>query len=87
MPSEVSDSVKRHAANTVLDRLGQEMSEVVRFHLRRSYAISFSPDDDSKFSLDQLHFGLSVMLGEGHANNLLRQVTEEIKGLTRQQMH
>jgi hypothetical protein len=30
-------------------------------------------------SLEQLHFGLSVMLGEGHANELLRQISEEIK--------
>ena len=85
MPLMVSDIVKRQAANTVLARLGEEMIEVVKYHLRRSYAISLAPDDNSKFSLDQLHFGLSVMLGEGSANNLLKQITEEINELVRTQ--
>ena len=85
MPITVSDSVKRQAANTVLARLGEEMIEVVKYHLRRSYAISFDPTDDSPFSLEQLHFGLSLMLGEGHANSLLRQITEEIKEIQRTQ--
>lgn len=83
MPITVSNSIKRKAANTVLARLGEEMIEVVKYHLRRSYAISLEPNDDSSFSLDQLHFGLSVMLGEGSANNLLRQITEEISELVR----
>jgi hypothetical protein len=83
MPVAVSDIVKRQAANTVLARLGEEMIEVVKYHLRRSYAISLAPNDNSNFSLDQLHFGLSVMLGEGSANNLLKQITEEINELVR----
>ena len=83
MPAVVSDIVKRQAANTVLARLGEEMIEVVKYHLRRSYAISLAPNDNSNFSLDQLHFGLSVMLGEGSANNLLKQIAEEINELVR----
>lgn len=83
MPAVVSDIVKRQAANTVLARLGEEMIEVVKYHLRRSYAISLAPNDNSTFSLDQLHFGLSVMLGEGSANNLLKQIAEEINELVR----
>ena len=85
MSVTISESVKRKAANTVLARLGEEMIEVVKYHLRRSYAISLAPNDNSKFSLDQLHFGLSVMLGEGSANNLLRQITDEINELARTQ--
>lgn len=85
MPVTVSDSIKRQAANSVLARLGEEMIEVVKYHLRRSYAISFAPNDTSSFSLDQLHFGLSVMLGEGSANNILKQITEEINELVRVQ--
>gem|GEM_PF-1412934 len=87
MPLDASDKVKRKAANIVLARLGEDMIEVVKYHLRRSYAISFEADDDSKFSLDHLHFGLSVMLGEGTANNLLSQITAEIKSLMQEQMH
>lgn len=87
MPLTVSDSVKRKAANTELARLGEEMIEVVKYHLRRSYAISFALEDESKFSLDQLHFGLCVMLGEGSANNLLSQITQEIEEIMREQMH
>jgi hypothetical protein len=87
MPLAASDRIKRKAANIVLARLGEDMIVVVKHHLRRSYAISFDPDDDSKFSLEQLHFGLSVMLGEGSANNLLSQITAEIKSLMPEQMH
>lgn len=83
MPVVVSDIVKRQAANTVLARLGEEMIEVVKYHLHRSYAISLAPNDNSNFSLDQLHFGLSVMFGEGSANNLLKQITEQIHELVR----
>jgi hypothetical protein len=62
------------------------MIEVVKYHLRRSYAISFAPNDVSSFSLDQLHFALAVMLGEGSANNILGQITEEINELGRAQV-
>jgi hypothetical protein len=82
MLTTLSESVKREATNRVLRRLGEEMIEVVKYHLRRSYAISFDPSDDSHFSLDQLHFGLCLMLGEGHANNLLNQIAEEIREIS-----
>jgi hypothetical protein len=77
-----TDTIKRKAANIVLSRLGEEMMEVIKFHLRRSYGISMAADDPSTFSLEQLHFGLSVMLGEGSANNLLRQIADEINEST-----
>ena len=79
--ADATCSVMRKAANIALNRLGEEMFEVVAYQLRRSYAITFEPNDDSQFSLDQLHFALSVMLGEGSANNVLRQVVDEIRDL------
>ncbi|HKU49572.1 MAG TPA: hypothetical protein VJP79_06455 [Nitrososphaera sp.] len=79
--AEPTDDIKRKAVFIALNRLGEEMFEVIRYHLHRSYAISFDPDDPSKFSLEQLHFALSVMLGQGTANNVLRQVTDEIREL------
>jgi hypothetical protein len=84
--AQASDRVKRQAANIVLARLGEEMSDVVKYHLHRSYSISLEPNEQSKFSLDQLHFALSVLLGEGGANNLLNQVTHEIEELKRVQV-
>lgn len=87
MSNAASDSVKRRAANIVLARLGEEMMEVVERHLRRSYGISLTSGDTSKFSLEQLHFGLSVLLGEGSANNLLQQITREIDGILNEQIH
>jgi hypothetical protein len=80
---DATGTVMRKAANIALNRLGEEMFEVVAYHLRRSYAITFDPNDDSRFSLDQLHFALSVMLGEGRANNVLQQVVDEIRDLMR----
>ena len=82
MQTTVSDSMKREAANRVLQRLGEEMIEVIKYHLRRSFAISFDPKDNSPLSLEQLHFGLSVMLGEGTANNVLKQITDELKEMS-----
>jgi hypothetical protein len=87
MPFAVSDSVKRRAANKVLAGLGSEMLAVLEHHFRRSYAISLDPNDSSKFSLDQLHFALSVLLGEHHANVLLSQMTKEIEQLATEQTH
>ena len=79
MPIQASCKVVREAAVKVLDRLGQEMFEVIKYHLKRSYAISFAPDDESPLSLDQLHFALSVMLGDGTANNILKQIADELQ--------
>ena len=78
---ETDSSIMRKAANIALNRLGEEMFEVLAYQLRRSYAITFDPDDDTQFSLEQLHFALCVMLGEGSANNVLRQVVDEIHEL------
>ena len=85
--SAASDEIKRRAANVVLGRLGEEMIEVVKLHLRRSYSITFDLKDNAKFSLDQLHFGLSVLLGEGLANNLMRQIKDEIDEISKVQIH
>ena len=86
MPVASGEQLKRQAANIVLARLGEEMIEVVKYHLRRSYGISLAPNDDSHFALDQLHFGLSVMLGEGSANNILKQISDELNELNRAQV-
>lgn len=61
------------------------MKELVGLHLRR-YGVILDSRDTSKFSLDQLHFGLSVLLGEGTANNLLEQITKEIDELQSEQV-
>jgi hypothetical protein len=74
-------SIMRKAVNIALNRLGEEMFEVLAYQLRRSYAITFDPTDDTQFSLEQLHFALCVMLGEGSANNVHRQVVDEIREL------
>jgi len=87
MSATMTERMKREAVNIVLERLGTEMFEVVKFHLKRSYAISLNLNDDSSLSLDQLHFGLSVILGEGHANNLLSQVVREIKEMPNKETH
>jgi hypothetical protein len=79
MRSAASNEIKRKAANIVLSRLGAEMDGVIKYHLKRSYAICLEREDESNFSLDRVHFGLSLLLGQGHANELLRQMTEEIK--------
>ena len=85
--SAENDEIKRKAANVVLGRLGEEMIDVVKLHLRRAYDINFDPKENSKFSLDQLYFGLSVLLGEGLAKNLMGQIKEEIDILSRVQVH
>ena len=84
MPKAVIDSIKRRAASIVLARMGKEMAQVMQSHLQRSYGISLTEGDPSIFSFDQLHFGLSVLLGEGNANILLQQITKEIVGLSEQ---
>lgn len=71
----------------MLATLGEETIAVIKNNLSRSYAISFVVDDDSKFLLDQLHFGLSVMMGESSANNILSQITREIDNILLEQMH
>lgn len=85
MKSPASKEIKRRAVNIVLGRLGTEMDAVIKYNLKRSYAISLEPADVSDFSLDRIHFGLALLLGQGHANELLRQIAEEIKILSSEQ--
>jgi hypothetical protein len=69
------------ATNMVLALLGEEMAEVIKYHLRCSCAISFA--DDATVSLDQLHFAPSVLLGDGTANSILGQIASEINDIER----
>ena len=69
----------------MLGRLGTEMDAVIKYNLNRSYTISVDREDASDFSLDRIHFSLALLLGQGHANELLRQIAEEIKILSSEQ--
>jgi hypothetical protein len=80
--SPASKEIKMKAVNIVLGRLGTEMDAVIKYHLKRSYAVSVDREDGSDFSLDRIHFGLALLLGQGQANELLRQIAEEIKILS-----
>lgn len=83
----ISNEIKRKAANNVLDNLRLELVDLIKSHLTRSYGISFTSDDDSQFSLEQLHFGLSLMLGEEMANGILNDITAEMHDLLQIQLH
>jgi hypothetical protein len=82
MPRAASDLVKRKAASIVLATLGEGTRQLVEQHLSR-YGVSLDVKESSKFSLDQLHFGLSVLLGEGMANMLLQQIIIQIDEIQR----
>jgi hypothetical protein len=85
MKSAAIKEIKRKAANIVFSRFGAEMDSIIKYHLKPSYALCLAREDEYDFSLDRIHFGLSLMLGQSHANELLRQMTEEIKILLSEQ--
>ena len=39
-----------------------------------------------RLSLEQLHFGLSVLFGDSNANNILQQIVEQIEEIQRQEL-
>ena len=78
LTNAVGVEIKKKIAVEVLHRLSDDMFDVIKYHLSGYYSISLDAEDNKAFSLDQLHFGLSVLLGEGAANNILRQISNEI---------
>ncbi|HKX81084.1 MAG TPA: hypothetical protein VJL54_02410 [Nitrososphaera sp.] len=85
MPKDASDKVKRQAAAKVLDSVGGDMNDILTRHLR-DYDVSLDPAASSPFSLEQLHFGLSVLFGDSNANNILQQIVEQIEEIQRQEL-
>jgi hypothetical protein len=79
--------LKLLAVNSVLSRLGEEMVEVLKFHLSHHYSISLGTNEQSSFSLEEFHFALQKLLGEGGANIILEEIRREIDRLSREQLH
>jgi len=71
------------ATNTVLDRLGQEIGEVLKSYLRNFYSICLEPD--CLFAIEEIGIALQRLVGEAEARSIMQEIRQEIADLTSMQ--
>lgn len=83
MQLSVEVGVKNRAVNQVLERLGQEMFEIVRNQLHLNYAISLeeAQSEFTIYAVPELHYALSKLLGVSAANLLVSEIDREVERL------
>jgi hypothetical protein len=74
------------AVSNVLGRLGEEMLEVLKHHLKRHYSLSLDIEDDY-FTIEKLHDALTKLLGQSAAAILTDEIHKEIERLSKEQLH
>jgi hypothetical protein len=67
------------ATNTVLDRLGKEVADIVRYYLRNNFAICLEPD--CLFAVEEIGIALQRLVGENEARSIIQEIRQEIMDL------
>jgi hypothetical protein len=79
-PSAVSElQATVTATNTVLDRLGKEVADIVRYYLRNNFAICLEPD--CLFAVEEIGIALQRLVGENEARSIIQEIRQEIMDL------
>ena len=64
------------ATNTVFDRLGAEVSEILKAYLGQYYSIYLEPD--SLFAIEEIGIALHRLVGESEARSIMQEIRQEI---------
>ena len=81
--SEIQTTVV--ATNTVLDRLGKEISEIVRWYLCQNFSICL--EKDCLFAIEEIGIALQSIVGEAEARSIMQEIRQEaadLKGMQEQ---
>lgn len=64
------------ATNTVFDRLGAEVSEILKTYLGQYYSIYF--ESDCLFAIEEIGIALQRLVGESEARSIMQEIRQEI---------
>jgi hypothetical protein len=71
------------ATNTVIDRLGTEVSEIMKWYLRHNFAICLEPD--CLFAVEEVGIALQRLVGETEARSIMQEIRQEMADITSMQ--
>ena len=73
-----TEVVRVGAVNRVLQRLGEDLQDVVKFHLSRHYHIKLDESGMVTCSLEELSSALQKLIGQGAAELLMQEIYLEL---------
>ena len=85
MTSQSGDLLKREAIAAVLTRLGEGMYVMLKLTLIQDYRINI--DSNDACTLDELQLALQQIVGPNGSSLLMREIRNEIRILSEQQLH
>ena len=68
------------ATNTVFDRLGAEVSEILKTYLGQNYSIYL--ESDCLFAIEEIGIALQRLVGENEARSIMQEIKQEIADLS-----
>ena len=71
------------ATNTVLDRLGRETSEIIKWYLGKHYSIYL--EADCLFAVEEIAIAMQRLVGESEARSIMQEIRQEIVDLSSMQ--
>ena len=71
------------ATNTVFDRLGAEVAEILKAYLGQYYSIYLEPD--SLFAIEEIGIALHRLVGESEARSIMQEIRQEITDVSSMQ--
>ena len=85
MPPQSGTSLKKEAITAVLTRLGEGMFIMMKLALIQDHKINI--DMDGSYTLEELHLALQKIVGPYGSSLLMREIRNEIRILSEQQIH
>jgi hypothetical protein len=67
------------ATNTIFDRLGAEVSEILKTYLGQYYSIYLEPD--CLFAIEEIGIALHRLVGEDEALSIMQEIRQEMADL------
>jgi L-rhamnose mutarotase len=67
------------ATNTIFDRLGAEVSEILKSYLGQYYSIYLEPD--CLFAVEEIGIALQRLVGEAEARSIMQEIRQEMADL------
>ena len=71
------------AMNTVLDRLGTEVAEIIKWYLRQNFSICLEPD--CRFAIEEVAIALQRLVGATEARSIMQEIRQEIDDINSMQ--
>jgi hypothetical protein len=85
MTSQSGELLKREAITAVLTRLGESIFVMLKLTLIQDHKINI--DSNDSYTLEELQLALQRIVGPNGSSLLMREIRNEIRILSEQQIH